>query len=92
MSKPFTLGMPDVGLKIVQSIEIVVVLPAPFGPSKPKTSPFSTVILSLSTAVRLLNRLVRSIVSMVLCISSFCAPCSTVSRASGSGLEKYLAL
>jgi hypothetical protein len=27
------------------------------------------VILSLSTAVRLLNRLVRSIVSMVLCIS-----------------------
>jgi hypothetical protein len=35
MSKPFTFAEPDVGLRMVQSMLIVVVFPAPFGPSRP---------------------------------------------------------
>jgi hypothetical protein len=52
MSKPFTIAVPAVGLRIVLSIEITVVFPAPLGPSKPKISPFSTVILNSSTALK----------------------------------------
>ena len=51
-SKPFTFAVPDVGLRIVQSMLMVVVLPAPFGPSNPKISPVSTVMSSLSTALK----------------------------------------
>jgi hypothetical protein len=43
-----------------------VVFPAPLGPSKPKISLLSTVMLSLSTAVSCPNRLVRSTVSITL--------------------------
>lgn len=50
MSKPLTVAVPDVGLRIVQSIDIAVVLPAPFGPSNPKISPDSTVMFRSSTA------------------------------------------
>ena len=50
MSKPLTVAEPDVGLSMVQSIETVVVLPAPFGPSNPKISPLSTEMSSESTA------------------------------------------
>jgi hypothetical protein len=68
MSKPLTLAVPDVGFKMVHSIEIVVVFPAPFGPSKPKISPFSILMLRLSTAVSPLNFFVRSNVSMALLV------------------------
>ena len=34
--------MPDVGLTVVVSMPTVVDLPAPFGPSSPKTSPVAT--------------------------------------------------
>src|SRR3954452_5434717 len=51
---------PDVGLMRPTSIRIVVVLPAPFGPRKPKISPrcssnetLSTIVLSPMTFVRL---------------------------------------
>src|SRR3954451_23015460 len=51
---------PDVGLMRPTSIRIVVVLPAPFGPRKPKTSPLcssnetlSTIVLSPMIFVRL---------------------------------------
>jgi hypothetical protein len=37
----------------------VVVLPAPFGPRKPKTSPAATVNETSSTAIRSPKRLVR---------------------------------
>jgi hypothetical protein len=36
---PATLAEPDVGAMSVPSVRTVVVLPAPFGPRKPKTSP-----------------------------------------------------
>jgi hypothetical protein len=45
---------------------IMVVLPAPFGPSKPKISPDSTVMSSLSTAVSPLKHFVSCLVSMML--------------------------
>ena len=39
---PRRLAFPDVGVRIVSMISTVVVLSAPFGPSKVKTSPFLT--------------------------------------------------
>ena len=41
---------PEVGASVVVRIEIVVVLPAPFGPSSAKSSPARTVKLMPSTA------------------------------------------
>ena len=38
-AKPATVAVPDVGAISVPSVRTVVVLPAPFGPRKPKTSP-----------------------------------------------------
>jgi hypothetical protein len=49
-----------------QSILMVVVFPAPFGPRKPKTSPSLTCSVRFSTAVRLPNFLVRFSVSINL--------------------------
>jgi hypothetical protein len=66
MSKPLTFAVPEVGFSIVHNIEMVVVFPAPFGPSKPKISPDSTVMFSLSTAVSELNDLVNWLVSIAL--------------------------
>jgi hypothetical protein len=42
--------VPDVGESVVVRIEIVVVLPAPFGPRRAKNSPASTLKLAPSTA------------------------------------------
>ena len=42
---------PEVGARVVVRIEIVVVLPAPFGPSRAKNSPGATVKLIPSTAL-----------------------------------------
>ena len=41
-SKPPTSAVPPVGSIVVVSIPIVVDLPAPFGPSRPNTSPGPT--------------------------------------------------
>ena len=49
-SKPSTLIRPDVGRSSVVSIFSVVVLPAPFGPSRPKIDPRRTEKVSPSTA------------------------------------------
>src|SRR5215831_13551674 len=49
-SKPASRAVPPVGLIVVVSIPTVVDLPAPFGPSSPKTSPGSTVKLMSRTA------------------------------------------
>src|SRR4030067_1207297 len=68
MSNPFTLAVPEVGLRMVQSIEIVVVFPAPLGPSKPKISPDSTAMFSSSTAVSEFNDFVSLLVSIMLTI------------------------
>ena len=39
---PPTSARPDVGMTRVVSMLAVVVLPAPFGPSRPKISPWAT--------------------------------------------------
>lgn len=49
-----------------QSIRMVVVFPAPFGPRKPKTSPSSTCRLRSSTAVKAPNFFVRFSTSIKL--------------------------
>jgi len=49
--RPVTRAVPDVGSTRVVSTPIVVVLPAPFGPSRPKTSPRATTNDSSSTAL-----------------------------------------
>ena len=50
-SMPATLALPDVGSTRVVSTPMVVVLPAPLGPSRPNTSPRSTVKEMPSTAL-----------------------------------------
>jgi hypothetical protein len=49
-STPATLAVPDVGSTRVVRTPIVVVFPAPLGPSRPKTSPRSTANEIPSTA------------------------------------------
>jgi hypothetical protein len=63
-----TFAVPEVGFKMVHSMDMVVVFPAPFGPSKAKISPDSTLISSWSTAVRPLNVFVNLRVSIMLVI------------------------
>jgi hypothetical protein len=53
---------------------MVVVFPAPFGPSKPKISPDSTVMSNLSTAVSPLNDRVNWLVSIICVIDSVALP------------------
>jgi hypothetical protein len=40
--EPFTSASPEVGVSSPQSMRMVVDLPAPLGPRKPKISPFGT--------------------------------------------------
>src|SRR6185312_6399443 len=49
-SKPATLAVPPLGGSRVASIRSVVVLPAPFGPRKPKISPVCTSMSTPTTA------------------------------------------
>ena len=49
---PLTVALPAVGEMSPASIRTVVVLPAPFGPSRPKISPSPTVKAMSCTAVR----------------------------------------
>ena len=72
MEKPATRASPDVGGNSVVSILIVVVLPAPLEPSKPKTSPALTERVRASTAVNVPKRRVRALISrMISLISKF---------------------
>ncbi len=49
---PATVALPAVGARRQESMEIVVVLPAPFGPSREKISPCRTAKLTPLTASR----------------------------------------
>jgi hypothetical protein len=49
---PATAAVPALGLRSVASTDSVEVFPAPFGPSRPTTSPASTVKLTPSSAAR----------------------------------------
>ena len=63
-SKPAIKAFPDVGFSKVVRIIIVVLLPAPLGPRKPKISPFSTDNEISFTAITSPNDLVRDFVSI----------------------------
>src|SRR5262245_30830465 len=56
---PSTNASPEESGSSPVSIFITVVLPLPFGPRKPKTSPYSTSRSTFSTAVKLPNRRVK---------------------------------
>src|SRR6478735_7603138 len=58
---PRTLAVPLVGARKQVKMRIVVLLPAPFGPKNPTTSPFSTSKLILSSARTDPKRFVRSL-------------------------------
>src|SRR5579864_3168749 len=55
-SKPATFAVPAVGSSVVVSTRCVVVFPAPFGPSRPKSSPGRTSNDTSFTAARSPNR------------------------------------
>ncbi|MNP26653.1 hypothetical protein D3C76_1195160 [compost metagenome] len=65
MSKPKMLALPEVGARKPVSIFMVVDLPAPLGPRKPRTSPGATRKDRLSTAVCCAKRLVRLVISIM---------------------------
>src|SRR5512136_1531179 len=60
ISCPATWPLPDVGVKMPQSIRMVVDFPEPFGPKKPKISPRLTEKVILSTATKAPNRFSRA--------------------------------
>ena len=64
MSCPATIAVPLVGGTSVVSMRMSVLLPAPFGPSRPKISPLCTVKLTLSTASSAPKRLLMPSTSM----------------------------
>jgi hypothetical protein len=57
--RPATIAVPEVGAMRVPKARTVVVLPAPLGPRKPKTSPYPTVNDTSSNATRAPKRLVK---------------------------------
>src|SRR5208282_3879279 len=63
MSRPPTVALPEVGFSRPQSMRMVVDLPAPLGPRKPKISPRRTSRLTWSTATKVPKVLTRSCIS-----------------------------
>src|SRR5699024_9045427 len=64
--KPLIFANPLVGLIIVESILMVVLLPAPFGPKNPKISPSDTVKLTPFTASSSLYCFFKSFTSTIV--------------------------
>src|SRR3984885_14057312 len=61
---PATIADPELGAISVPNVRTVVVLPAPFGPRNPNTSPLATLNETSDTAVRPPKTLVRWLTSM----------------------------
>src|ERR1035438_903992 len=80
MSYPATMAVPLVGGTSVVNMRMSVLLPAPFGPSRPKISPPGTMKLTLSTASSAPKRLLMPSTSMAtpfwdwLCASMTASP------------------
>src|SRR5688572_27341487 len=64
-SMPLTRTVPAVGRERPAMMRMVVVLPAPFGPRKPKISPAAASRVSRSTAVKSPYLFVRSRISII---------------------------
>src|ERR1700684_1279112 len=67
MLPPRIVPLPDVGRTRPSSIRIVVVLPAPFGPTKPQTDPEGMASARPSTTVRSPKRFVSPAVETARC-------------------------
>src|SRR3954462_765551 len=72
-SKPHTAALPALGARNPASIFMVVDLPAPFGPRKPRTSPRPTVNDTSSTAAMAPNRLVRLRIAIISSMDDYLA-------------------
>src|ERR1700675_2014631 len=68
-SNPLTDALPEVGSSNPHRMRMVVDLPAPLGPRKPKISPRWTARLTWSTAVNVPKRLTKSRISTALSVS-----------------------
>src|SRR5437016_14267976 len=68
-SMPATRATPAVGVSSVHSIEIVVDLPAPFGPRNPKISPARTSRSMPATATRSPYFLTRPLASITVSVT-----------------------
>src|SRR5882762_4605288 len=84
-SCPLTLAVPEVGGVSVVIIRINVVLPAPFGPSKPKISPVGTVKLTSFTATKSPNCFLSLLTSIAFVSVVFIGPAPSPERSSGDG-------
>src|SRR5512147_1819703 len=82
MSKPPTRPWPLVGRSRPLSMRMVVDLPAPLGPRKPKISPFCTAKLILSTALKVPKWRERFLTTMAgsLGIKGFYHDCQSVAK------------
>ncbi len=75
------MPVPDVGGKIPHNILIVVDLPAPFAPKKPKISPLFTSKVTSDTAVKSPNFFVRFLTETAILsiyITFICKVCKNV--------------
>src|ERR1019366_2782231 len=90
IEKPATRASPEEGGNSVVSILIVVVLPAPLDPSKPKTSPALTARVIPSTAVNAPKRRVRVLISRTMSLIRTAGLKPTASLAAGVSSLKHL--
>src|ERR1700682_301184 len=72
-SNPLTDALPEVGSRNPHRMRMVVDLPAPLGPRKPKISPRRTARLTWSTAVNVPKRFTKSRISTALSVSICCS-------------------
>src|SRR6202035_2519449 len=89
-SCPPTTAEPEVGGVSVVIIRISVVLPAPFGPSKPKISPVGTVKLTSFTATKSPNCFFSFLTSIAFVSVVFMAPAVFIARSSGDGACRWV--
>src|SRR3990172_9237576 len=66
---PATEASPEVGCRSVVRMRMVLVLPAPFGPTKPKIAPSSTRRVRSSTAISRPYLRVKPLISMMAAMS-----------------------
>ena len=77
LSMPKRTARPALGRMSPSSMRIVVLLPEPFGPRNPKTSPLITWRLRSFTATRFPNALVNLFVLITMALSCACILSST---------------
>ena len=90
-SKPRTRALPVVGARSVARIRTVVVLPAPLGPSSPKTIPWGISMLrsARATVSRFLPVRLRAVYTRPRCSHSMAFPSLLMSGPPDSNVSTY---